>query len=71
MKIRMILFTLLVVFLFGCAPAQPAEDTVAGDDFDSDRLANGQAFSHTFTEAGRFTYRCNFHAAMIGTVTVV
>jgi plastocyanin len=31
----------------------------------------GFAFSHRFTHAGVFTYRCRVHAAMTGTVTVV
>jgi plastocyanin len=37
---------------------------------DSGTLKAGATFSHTFDAAGTFTYHCNFHSSMKGTVTV-
>ena len=31
---------------------------------------NGETYSHTFTEVGETTYKCNLHAGMQGTITV-
>jgi len=47
--------------------------TVTADDgtFDSGTLGKGSTFSVTFSEAGTFSYHCNFHPSMIGTITVV
>ncbi|MEV0706344.1 cupredoxin domain-containing protein [Nocardia aurea] len=44
---------------------------VVDDDgkFRSDLLTTG-SFSHTFTEAGTFTYHCTPHTMMLGTVVV-
>jgi len=49
-----------------------AQHTVTGDngEFDSGNLSKGQKFSHTFTTAGTFTYHCNIHPNMKGTVIV-
>jgi plastocyanin len=47
-----------------------APHTVAGGFGDSGTLASGQAFSHTFTEAGVFDYVCQFHPQMTGQVVV-
>lgn len=46
--------------------------TVTSDSgaFDSQRLEPGAVFSHTFTAAGTFTYRCDFHSNMTGQVVV-
>jgi len=46
--------------------------TVTADDdsFDSGNLSSGDTFSQTFDEAGEFTYHCNIHSSMTGTVTV-
>ena len=46
--------------------------TVTADDdsFDSGNLDAGATFSQTFDEAGEFTYHCNIHPSMTGTVTV-
>lgn len=46
--------------------------TVTGDnnEFDSGKLSKGQKFSHTFTTAGTFTYHCNVHPTMKGTIIV-
>ncbi len=40
------------------------------ESFDSGTLANGKSFSHTFKAVGTYTYICNFHSSMIGTVKV-
>jgi plastocyanin len=37
---------------------------------DSQTLGVGQSYSHAFHEAGTFTYKCNFHSQMTGTVRV-
>ena len=38
--------------------------------FDSGHLSAGATFSHTFEEAGGYTYRCSIHPWMAGTVSV-
>jgi plastocyanin len=50
-----------------------APHTVTADDgaFDSGELAPGASFSQTFDAAGTFTYHCNIHPQMTGTVNVV
>jgi plastocyanin len=49
-----------------------ATHTVTGDDdgFDSADLPGGAEFSQTFDEAGTFTYHCEIHPSMTGTVRV-
>lgn len=49
-----------------------AVHTVVADDksFESDDLAQGDAFSFTFTKAGTFPYKCGIHNSMKGTVVV-
>jgi plastocyanin len=47
---------------------QHAHD-VAGDGFASDVQTRG-TFTHTFTEAGEFDYRCTLHFLMRGQVVV-
>jgi len=51
---------------------QAASHTVTDDDgeFDSANLAEGAEFSQTFDTAGTFTYHCEIHPTMTGTVTV-
>lgn len=46
--------------------------TVTADDdsFDSGNLDSGATFEQTFDEAGEFTYHCNIHPQMTGTVSV-
>lgn len=46
--------------------------TVASTDgsFGSDSLATGAMFRHTFERSGTFTYICNLHPSMAGTVVV-
>ncbi|MBV8982821.1 MAG: cupredoxin family copper-binding protein [Acidimicrobiia bacterium] len=48
------------------------QHTVTADDnsFSSSALSVGQTFSHTFSQAGTFTYHCNIHPSMTGSVTV-
>ncbi len=48
-------------------------DTVTGSDgsFSSGPIAPGQTFSHTFTRAGEYAYKCVYHPWMVGYVTVL
>jgi len=48
------------------------QHTVTADDgsFDSGVLQQGATFSQTFTTAGTFSYHCNIHSSMTGTITV-
>lgn len=50
----------------------PAPHTVTADDgsFDSETLQPGQSFSFTFANAGTFSYHCEIHPSMTGSVTV-
>lgn len=50
----------------------PAPHTVTGieGEFDSGMLEDGDSFSFTFEDAGTYTYRCNVHPDMKGTVEV-
>ncbi len=52
-----------------------ASHTVTSDDdsavkFDSGSMANGQTFVMTFDKAGQYSYHCNFHPQMTGSITV-
>lgn len=51
---------------------QAAEHTVTGDDeeFDSANLPEGAEFSQIFDTAGTFTYHCEIHPTMTGSVIV-
>jgi plastocyanin len=44
--------------------------TALDGTFDSGALGEGDTFEFTFTEAGTFDYRCNFHPSMTGTIVV-
>jgi plastocyanin len=48
------------------------QHTVTADDgsFGSNPLSTGSSFSHVFTIAGTYTYHCNIHPDMTGTVIV-
>ncbi|HEY9246866.1 MAG TPA: cupredoxin family copper-binding protein [Candidatus Methanoperedens sp.] len=46
------------------------QHTVTGADFSSEKLSQGQTYSHTFNEAGTFEYWCTIHASMRGKVIV-
>lgn len=43
---------------------------IVGQGFRSSNLSQGQSFSHTFSEAGTYTYQCSLHPGMTGTITV-
>jgi plastocyanin len=43
----------------------------AAPSWDSGVLNKGASFSFTFTKAGTFTYHCNVHPTMHGTITVI
>ncbi|MGZ3864888.1 MAG: cupredoxin domain-containing protein [Bacteroidia bacterium] len=38
--------------------------------FDSGNINNGDSYSHQFTSAGTYTYKCTIHSGMTGTITV-
>ena len=44
--------------------------TAVDGAFDSGNLPQNQSFSHTFSTAGTFMYRCNIHQYMTATVVV-
>ncbi len=45
--------------------------TVTGKGFDSGVLPSGKTYSHTFSSPGTFSYVCQIHPFMKGTVTVL
>jgi plastocyanin len=44
--------------------------TSGPEQFDSGRLADGKTFSQIFTKAGTYTYHCQIHSSMTGTIKV-
>jgi len=46
--------------------------TVTADDgaFDSGNIASGEAYSHTFSATGTFSYHCATHPTMVGTLVI-
>ncbi len=44
--------------------------TADNGTFDSGNLAPGETFSFTFDTAGTYTYKCNIHLSMTGTIIV-
>ena len=42
----------------------------SGTELDSESLANGQTYTHTFTTPGTYIYYCKIHPSMKGTVIV-
>jgi plastocyanin len=49
----------------------PHTATANGGSFDTGTLQKGQSASHTFTQAGTFSYFCTIHPFMKGTVVVL
>jgi plastocyanin len=49
----------------------PHSATANNGSFDTGLLSKGQSGSHTFTQAGTFTYFCKIHPFMHGTVVVL
>jgi len=43
----------------------------AGAELSSDKLSNGQTYSHTFNSAGTFAYHCSVHTSMKAEVVVI
>jgi len=54
------------------ASVDSPDHTVTADDgsFDSGTLSNGGTFEQTFDEAGEYSYHCEIHPSMTGTITV-
>ena len=50
--------------------AAPHTWTADDGSFDSGQLGQGDAFDHTFDSAGEFTFHCEIHPTMKGTITV-
>jgi plastocyanin len=50
--------------------ADSAPHTATGKGFDTGTLAQGKRGSFTFTKPGRYSYVCQFHPFMHGTVVV-
>jgi plastocyanin len=48
----------------------PHTVTADGGTFDSGNLAPGQSFTFDFTSPGKYTYHCNYHNWMHGTIIV-
>ena len=49
---------------------EPHTVTARDGSFNSDRIPQGESFTHTFDTAGTFDYFCQVHPAMEGTVIV-
>ena len=47
-----------------------ATSTDGPASFDSGNIAAGATWSFTFTEAGTYDYKCNYHSSMTATITV-
>jgi plastocyanin len=47
-----------------------SSNTMTGDPMDSGFFGSGESWSFTFDEAGTYSYRCDPHASMTGTVVV-
>lgn len=50
--------------------ATPHTWTSEDGTFDSGSIGTDESFEFTFTEAGTFSYHCNFHPSMTGQITV-
>ena len=50
------------------APHKVTSDS--GNELDSPSIANGQSFSHTFSQAGEYDYHCGLHPGMKAKIIV-
>jgi len=50
--------------------AHTATSTDGPASFDSGNIATGATWSFTFTEAGTYDYKCDYHSSMTATITV-
>ena len=50
---------------------RPHTVTALHGTFASGNLEPGQQFTHTFAQPGTYTYLCDYHAGMVGTINVV
>ena len=48
-----------------------ATSTDGPASFDSENIAAGATWSFTFTEAGTYNYKCDYHSSMTASITVV
>ena len=48
-----------------------ATSTDGPASFDSGNIAAGATWSFTFTEAGTYNYKCDYHSSMTASITVV
>jgi plastocyanin len=51
--------------------AHTATSTSGPVSFDSGNIASGGTWSFTFTDAGTYDYKCNYHSSMTASITVV
>jgi hypothetical protein len=61
--------------LYSCSgsssgPTNPGGGGGGGLELNSGNIASGTSFQHVFPNAGSFSYHCNIHANMTGTVVV-
>ena len=47
-----------------------ATSTSGPESFDSGNIASGGTWSFTFTKAGTYDYKCDYHSSMTATITV-
>jgi plastocyanin len=47
------------------------DHTVTGKNWQSGNIASGKSWEYTFNEAGTYTYACDYHPWMKGSITVV
>jgi plastocyanin len=52
------------------ADSSPHTASADGGAFDSGNLDQGQSYSHTFTQPGTYSYRCDYHSEMRATIVV-
>ena len=47
-----------------------ATSTSGPESFDSGNIGSGDTWSFTFTEAGTYEYKCDYHSSMTATIIV-